>query len=48
MKQYRSLGIAAIAVKEDFMKKIDFYTTKMPINAVNTALFKWSRCLVGV
>ena len=33
---------------ESNIEKENFYTAKMPINAVNTALFKWSWCLVGV
>ena len=41
----RKLKEKGVAV---YFDKIDFYTVKMPINAVNTALSKGSWCLVGV
>ena len=31
-----------------YFEKKDFYTAEMPINAVNTAIYKGSWCLVGV
>ena len=33
---------------ESVLRKKDFYTAKMPINAVITALSKEAWCLVGV
>ena len=41
----RKLKEKGVAV---YFEKKDFYTVKMPINAVNTALSKGSWCLVGV
>ena len=41
-RELKELGI------DVFFEKKDFYTAKMSINAVNTALFKGSWCLVGV
>ena len=41
-RELKSLGV------DVFFEKKDFYTAKMPINAVNTALSKGSWCLVGV
>lgn len=41
----RKLKEKGVAV---YFEKKDFYTVKIPINAVNTALSKGSWCLVGV
>ena len=41
----RKLKEKGVAV---YFENKDFYTVKMPINAVNTALSKGSWCLVGV
>ena len=42
VRELKSLGITV------FFEKKDFYTAKMPINAVITALSKEAWCLVGV
>lgn len=50
-KQIRQLERAVTGYFDcigDIIEKKDFYTAKMPINAVNTALFKVRWCLVGV
>lgn len=44
MKEYR-IGEGAM---DTYFGKKDFYTAKMPINAVITALSKEAWCLVGV
>ena len=42
VRELKDLGIGIIFETEDF------YTLKMPINAVNTALSKGTWCLLGV